>query len=220
MTSIAILFPNVAAFNAEKIKEICTSSSLIVAIDGGVGNAMQIAVIPDIVIGDMDSVSPRAKNFLKRNKTEILLFPVEKDKTDFELAIDYVLAKGLNKIVIAGLSGGRTDHALGNWSILINLFEKRYLENITVLEKDQTISFVRSEWKSAVKRGDIISILPLPGGADGVSTKGLKHKLTADKLKFGTSRGISNRAQDKNVRIRLKQGSAMIVHHHLCTKDC
>lgn len=212
MDRTAILFPNIRTFYSPKIKEFCRKDSFVVAIDGGAENAFKIHVIPHIVIGDMDSISSKTKYFIKKKRIEILQYAKEKDKTDFELTLDYLLSRGIRRIVFAGLSGERTDHVIANWMILADLYSKGYLESIKVVEKNQTTDFSKKDWKATVQLGDLVSIIPLPEGARGVITHGLKYKLRGENLKFGTSRGISNIAEEKNIRVKITGGSVMIVY--------
>jgi thiamine pyrophosphokinase len=213
MTIQAILFPNIKAFNAKKIKELHTISSFIVAIDGGADNAFKMHITPQIVIGDMDSLSSKSKSIIKKKKIETLKYFKEKDETDFELAIDYIISKGIKNVVIAGLSGERTDHSMTNWMILINLYIKGYLESVKIIERNQSIYFSKKEWIANMHKGDIVSIIPLLDGVTGITTYGLKYKLKNENLKYGTSRGISNIAIEKKIRIKLASGSIMIIHN-------
>lgn len=212
MNAQAILFPNVKLFNVKEINKLCSASSFIVAIDGGTDNALKMGIIPHIVIGDMDSISLKAINLIKKKKIEIIQYPKDKDKTDFELALDHLLSKDIRRIVIAGILGERTDHVVANWMVLMDLYTKGYLKSIKIIEKDHTVVFSKKEWNSSTRKNDLVSIIPLPEGAREVTTRGLKFKLRNENLKFGTSRGISNVAVEKKVRIKIMGGSIMIVH--------
>ena len=114
----AVIFANGILTDLKAAQSLLRSGDLIVAADGGLHNAMSVGVTPQIVIGDMDSVSPSELTDAKKAGTQILQFPKEKDETDLELAIHYVLEKQSTEIIVIGALGGRLDQMLGNLSLL------------------------------------------------------------------------------------------------------
>ena len=86
---------------------------LIICADGGFDNAKLMGVIPDIVLGDMDSV--RDKNF---GDIAVIVFPKDKNKTDTHLAVDYALDERMDNIILLAATGGRASHFLANVYLL------------------------------------------------------------------------------------------------------
>ena len=77
-------------------------------------------MIPDIVIGDFDSISSHEIKWITEKAVETRRFPPEKDQTDFELALDHAMKIGCKEIQVFGALGGRMDHTLANISLLSN----------------------------------------------------------------------------------------------------
>jgi len=84
------------------ISLLLQASSLIVAADGGVNNCKLLAVEPNIIIGDHDSVDPGEANAFRAKGVEVIQYPARKDETDLELALHYALNRGITDIYILG----------------------------------------------------------------------------------------------------------------------
>lgn len=82
---------------------------LLIAADSGLDTALQFGLVPDFVIGDMDSVKDNL--FIQAcDKTRTHLFPRDKDFTDTELAVTLAHQLGSDDLSIVGGGGGRADH--------------------------------------------------------------------------------------------------------------
>src|SRR5262245_49522689 len=80
------------------------AGSLVIAADSGIRHAAALGLVPELWVGDFDSVPKRMANAYPNVRREV--FPTEKDKTDGELAIDTALALGAASLVLAGAFGG------------------------------------------------------------------------------------------------------------------
>ena len=105
-------------FKLEKVKSIARQSQLIIAGDGGANVLFKIGISPDILIGDMDSISSQVLDGISK-ECEIFKYPQEKDFSDLQLCIKKALEYNPKKIVLAAVTGTYIDHTLAN---LINLF--------------------------------------------------------------------------------------------------
>ena len=85
----------------------------LIAADAGYRWCMQQQVIPDLVVGDFDSL----KN--APDHPNIIRLPVEKDDTDTLAAIRLGLEKGYRQFELYGVTGGREDHTIGNLGLLM-----------------------------------------------------------------------------------------------------
>ncbi|MFN2364355.1 MAG: thiamine diphosphokinase, partial [Halarsenatibacteraceae bacterium] len=70
-------------------KEIISRSDIMLAADGGARLYKDLGIDPGYIIGDFDSLSETELDFWKERKVTLEQYPVDKDKTDGELAIDY-----------------------------------------------------------------------------------------------------------------------------------
>ena len=96
----------VAAGDCEKISVNKNENDLIIAADAGVRYCQRDNILPDVIIGDFDSLGfiPDSRN--------VISLPVAKDDTDTSFAVKYAMDKGYKKIVIFGAAGGkRADRA-------------------------------------------------------------------------------------------------------------
>ena len=184
-----------------------------IAVDGGIRHLRALNIIPDILIGDLDSVSEQDLTWCKNLQVEIHQYPKEKDQTDFELALDYALKKSRGKIVIFGALGGRIDHTLANIGLLGN---PDYADrDIRILTNTEYIYFLYSPTTIKGNIGDIISLIPWGGPVLGVTTTGLHYPLSEEDLLPDRSRGISNVMSTTEAIIQFKKGNLLCVQQHL-----
>lgn len=97
----------------------------VVAVDGGLEAAKELDIIPDVIVGDFDTVHPEILAYYR--KMEHIVWEVhqpEKDDTDTELAIKQALAMNCSHITLLGATGGRLDHMIGNIHLLFPCLQK------------------------------------------------------------------------------------------------
>ena len=141
----------------------------VIACDGASDFLRKCNLIPDYIVGDLDSITPSTLTFFKMKNVTIKKVS-NQNKNDLEKALDLAINKNFKKIIITGFSGKRFDHSLNNISILKKYNKKA---DIRVYEKDCEMMIVNKSTEFSAKVGDIISLIPLPK-ATGVKTKGLK----------------------------------------------
>jgi thiamine pyrophosphokinase len=184
-----------------------------IAVDGGVRHLRALNMIPDILIGDLDSVSEQDLAWCKNKQVEIHQYPREKDQTDFELALDYAMKKSQGNIVIYGALGGRIDHTLANIGLLGN---PHYADrDIKIFSNNVHIFFLHSPTTINGNIGDIISLIPWGEPALGVTTTGLQFPLRNEDLLPDRSRGISNVMCSSDAIVEFKKGNLLCVHQLL-----
>lgn len=162
----------------------------VVAADGGLDRAVALGLDVDVVIGDLDSASPAALAAAESTGTRVVRHPVAKDATDLELALDEAVSLGARRVLVVASADGRLDHLL---SALLLLASDRYADvEIDALVGDTLVHVVRGSRSLSGDPGDLVTLLPLGGAADGVSTEGLAYPLRGETLAPGSSRGVSN----------------------------
>ena len=179
-------------------------ASYVVVADGGMRHLYEIGVIPDIVIGDMDSISAEIESWLDENDVEQMLFSAEKDETDLELAIRYALTHYDGPIRIAGATGGRVDHTLANIMLLATPTVE--VRDVRIITPHQELFIIRDEVLIEGKQGDQLSLIPLNQAVFIASTIGLKWPLKNEILHFGSARGVSNIVTSHSARIVVEKG--------------
>lgn len=204
----AIIFLHGDLADVSRMSVYVDKEDFIICADGGVEYALKAGYVPDIVIGDLDSISKESESKLKRQKVEFVKHPKDKDESDGELVISYAVDQGFKKIIIFGLLGKRLDHVITNiLSLTVN-----HDCDIRFVEGNQEI-FVISEYAEIKgKVGNRLSLIPIAGDVEGVMTKGLKFSLKNETLKFGYSRGISNAFIDQSVKVKVQKGCLLAIH--------
>jgi len=183
--------------------------ALVISVDGGTRHACTLNIIPDAIIGDMDSISDAEKQAF--NKAVFICYPAEKDETDLELALLYAERQGVDHIVMVGAMGGRMDMSIA--SILLITRSSSGSCRIEVWHGEQTGWVIRPPGEDISGHpGDMISLIPLTGAAAGITTTGLKYPLNDEELTLSPIRGISNLMEKPSVNIRLSDGLLLAIH--------
>lgn len=184
--------------------------ALVIAADSGWEHAIAAGLIPHVLIGDMDSISPQHLLDARNSDTTIYEHSPDKDHTDTELALQ--LADSLHYDTIHVITGGgdRFDHVLSMVHSLV-----AFTSNATITAHIGQ-SFVRIVTPNetttiATNIGDTVSLIPLGGNARGVTTHGLKWNLTRSTLKSFASRGVSNIALATHITISLRTGVLAVI---------
>lgn len=183
--------------------------TFIICADGGAMYAMTHQLVPDVVIGDFDSIDDPTEKKLRKLNVPLIRYPREKDYTDSELAIRYALDKGIKRIYVCGFFGARIDHLLANVGFFAQLTEKA---EIRILEGDMEVRYIRKRGLIRGKKGDEVSLIPLTGQCKKIRTHNLCYPLKNETLLFGSTRGISNILEGPVASITLSSGILLVVH--------
>ncbi len=186
------------------IQEIIGKDDFVICADSGYDNALSAGVVPEIVIGDMDSVNSRIDESVKK-----ITLKCEKDETDTQVCIDYLAEKGFTSAVVIAALGGRYDHELANIMLLIYAEEKGV--NLTLVDDNTEIFLVKGRRMVNGKKGDILSLVPVEQEAVGVTLSGLKYPLLEKNLKIGHTIGISNEFLADQAEINIKKGTLVAI---------
>ena len=178
---------------------------IIICADGGATNAKKMNIIPDYIIGDLDSTTNEILNFFKLNLTKIIK-DENQDKTDMELAINLAEKLKPDEIIIMGAIGYRIDHTIAN---ILCLDKIKSNIKTKIIDDKNIIEIIENEKCIEGEKDDIVSIIPLTDIVD-LSYQGLKWLINNQDVKFGWF-GISNKLKGKKAKISLKRGKILIV---------
>jgi len=183
--------------------------TIVIAADGGVDRALALGLHVDVAVGDFDSVSAAGLAAAEAAGARVERHPAAKDATDLELALDAAIVLQPTRIVVVGSGGGRLDHLLG--SVLLLADERYAAAEIDAYLGDAYVSVVRGSRTLAGTPRDLLTLLPVHGAAEGVTTEGLEYPLQDETLPPGTSRGISNVFSTSEARITVARGCLLAV---------
>jgi thiamine pyrophosphokinase len=181
----------------------------VIAADGGLERAGELGLEVGVVVGDLDSVSAAALARAEATGTRIVRHPVAKDATDLELALDEAAALGARSVLVIGSAGGRLDHLAA--SLLLLGAERYEALELDALVGDAVVHVVRGERTLRGSPGDLVTLLPLGGAAEGVTTSGLEYPLAAETLSSGTTRGVSNVFLGEEARVTVASGVVLAI---------
>jgi thiamine pyrophosphokinase len=178
-------------------------ADLFVCADGGANTARQHDVMPDLVIGDLDSVSAGTLRWCRGTR---IVRVRRQDNTDLEKALDHLLTKGVGNVLILGAAGGRLDMTLGNLSVLWNYTSR------------MTITCAGDGWRAhpvvgtlvlAARPKSTVSLVPF-GSCSGITLGGLQYPLRNARMSIGEI-GVSNVAVRARVSVTVKRGRMLVL---------
>lgn len=184
----------------------------LIAVDSGLKAVKELGLVPDMVVGDFDSVDPVILEEFKR--IPYIIWDVhdpEKNETDTELALRKAAASGCTRVVILGATGGRFDHMLANVFLLYTCLQRGM--DACIVDRQNKIYLIEEEHHFTKKEqwGKYISFLPLLGKIKGICLEGFSYPLTDYDLDVGSSRCISNELNGEEGTIRFREGIAICV---------
>lgn len=208
----AVIFANGNLSDLSQARNIITDDDCLIAADGGVKHILKLGLTPQIIIGDFDSISVSLRKKLAKKKIELIKYPTNKDKTDFELAINLVLERKYQEIIIFGIFGDRIDHFLANIFLLAKIQTENKSIKIKIIEGNKEMYIFDKEIIVNGQIGDEVSIIPVSEKLTGVVTDGLEYQLKNETLFFGSTRGISNVLNKTSAKITATDGTALLTH--------
>lgn len=213
MSKRALIFANGQLYEGPAVAQAMqhAGESLIIAADGGARLATNCGQVPDLVVGDLDSLSGLEIDQLHRQGAQIQRSSPHKDETDLELALLAAVQREAAWIRVLGAYGDRLDQTLANVYLLaLPALQGR---DVALAVGRQTSWLLRpGEHALPGDPGDTLSLLPLGGDAGGITTQGLHYALQNETLRFGPARGVSNVIQAAGARLSFSDGLLLIVH--------
>lgn len=189
------------------LRSLASSGLTVLAVDGGLSACAQAGVVPDVLIGDLDSVPPGGLDALEAT-VAVERYPADKDVSDLDLALEHVLASGGVRAVVTRACGGRLDHQL---AVIGSLLRHPPLE----------CSLVESAVIGEVARADVTpSVMVFGEGVEFsivcaepavISVEGARWPLSTVPIEPLTSFTLSNRVQGGPSRVTVHQGAVLVL---------
>lgn len=186
----------------------------VIAADGGYAYCKALRIVPDLILGDFDSVGEEEAEEIaeiqKRDPERILRLPVEKDETDMLAAIHAGLKEGCREFYIYAGQGGRLEHTIANIQCLKYLKEcdaVGYMMDaagMILVAKDETVSFLPQET-------GYLSLFSMGDRAEGVTIRNMKYELENAVITNSFPIGISNEFIGKQALITVNDGTVVIL---------
>ena len=179
----------------------------IIAVDSGIEHLLNLSLDPNTLIGDLDSISKKSLDEVKKNGVKILAFNSNKDQTDFELALNYLEEAEKSKVYIIGGESGEIDHLI---SIFLLIPSKPFFENIMWLYGDKRIIFGQ-KLELNIKKLTKFSIIPL-SDLTNLSIDGAEWNLDNKDIQFGETLTLRNNTNEEQLNIKCDKGVFALIY--------
>ncbi|MBW2623947.1 MAG: thiamine diphosphokinase [Deltaproteobacteria bacterium] len=210
----AVIFANGYLNHPQDAARLIQPDDLLIAADGGARHCRNLGLIPDVVVGDMDSLGQDEVLELEELGAEIITYPREKDFTDLELAFLRAREADASEIIVLGGFGDRWDMTISN--LLLAARSEFSGISVRMVEGSQETGLIRGSGEMCFegKRGDVFSLIPLSREAVGVTLTGLEYPLREASLPVGSTMGISNVFTHDSATVSVKEGLLLCVITH------
>ncbi len=199
-------------FNLSIFKDLISNEKMYIAIDGGYNHCIKFNIIPDVVIGDFDSMD---SSIIAENVT--VLHQESQEETDLLKGINWAIKSGITKLEIIGVESGRSDHILGTYAALAELNQKQMQDvEIQLHLKDFVVKYIpiNKIMKFKLSKETHLSLFCL--SASNVTFTGVKWNLDEEKIYFST-KGIHNYSIEKEIELIVHTGGpALLFIHRQC----
>tara|TARA_Y100000768_G_C23925111_1_gene657099 strand:- start:270 stop:923 length:654 start_codon:yes stop_codon:yes gene_type:complete len=196
----------------KRVLDYLPKFDLVVAVDSGFDNAVSLDIVPDVVIGDLDSISASGLETVENQSIEVISFPKDKDKSDLELAILHA-RRSCTSVTIVDSGGGRVDHLWGVFSAMASSVTS--MISCEAFVGSSFVKVVRDDYVVKPLASNLVSIFPFGGVAEGVSLSGFRWNLNQETLNPGSTRGLSNQIVERHGNISVQKGVLLVIQSGL-----
>jgi thiamine pyrophosphokinase len=207
----AAIFLNGAPDPPDLLRRIADRADLVVAANGGTRYALDAGVVPDLVVGDMDSLGEVPVREIEEQGTLLERHPVRKDKMDGHLAAVAVRDRGATVVDLLCAAGGRFSAQFAVPHILL-ASEQMGLQATMVAGWGQVFVLEAGSRVVAGDPQDSVSIFPFTGPAIGVTLEGFDYPLQDARLEVGDTLGFHNELIGEAGRVSVKEGALLVIH--------
>jgi thiamine pyrophosphokinase len=195
--------------DTNQLRQYAEKADFIIACDGGMGHCRKADILPNVIIGDFDSVKAEDKAYFDTMGIETYTYPTHKDMTDSEIGINLAIDRGATEIYLFGLSGTRLDHTITNINLLMLPLKKGIKAVLT--DTHNQVELVDKIITVNGSKGDTVSLIPLTTTVNGITTAGLEYPLENAKMTIGASLGVSNVMTEDIAKVSVSDGILMVI---------
>lgn len=176
----------------------------VIAADGSAWQLLERGIMPNLIVGDLDSLH-RIPQAATTFHTSSILHTPDQDSTDFEKALRAGIERGAQEFLIIGMNGGELEHTLNNWSIFLRYSTRTTLK---IYDAQRIGQVVRTSLGFPSRPGELISLIPQLTAR--LTTRGLVWELSGELLEFGQREGARNQSCSEYVEILVEQGCVLV----------
>ncbi len=189
--------------------ETCNSVSIpsdayVICADSGYDKALAAGIIPDLILGDFDSI----KSILPEN-CEVMKAPSQKDDTDTMLAVKIAMKRGYRNIILVSALEGRTDHSIANIATLFYIKNNNCNGRI-IGDNNSAYYLISSSLILECDNERYFSVFAVSENAT-VTITGAKYSLENHILTKSFPLGVSNEFSDNECKVTVHDGEVIIL---------
>ena len=197
-------------YSQEFMDKLISENTVCFCADGGANFAFKYGKMPEVIVGDLDSIEKGVLEYYEKKNVLMKKFPKDKDFTDFELILEEIskIEKNRNylkKIFVVGGLGKRIDMTLSN----LFLIEKH--KNLVFLEENEEIFYAEKPFALENKKGYGFSIIPISEKVEKLTLKGFKFETDKIDVKRESSRLVSNVICQNEANVEFAKGKLIII---------
>ena len=197
-------------YSQEFMDKLISENVVCFCADGGANFAFKYGKIPEVIVGDLDSIEKGVLEYYEKKNVLMKKFPKDKDFTDFELILEEIskIEKNRNylkKIFVVGGLGKRIDMTLSN----LLMIEK--YKNLVFLQENEEIFYAEKPFVLENKKGYGFSIIPISEKVEKLTLKGFKFEIDKIDVKRESSRLVSNVIYQNEANVEFAKGKLIII---------
>ncbi|MFA3781853.1 thiamine diphosphokinase [Melioribacteraceae bacterium 4301-Me] len=173
--------------------------------DGGANHAYSLKIIPDFIIGDLDSINKKVLEYYS-NKCKIIKYKSQYS-TDVEKCLKYAIRKGFTEAILLAATGDRLDHSFCNLGIVLKFYDSI---KIKIVHQKSFLFAASGNIKFQTIKDEQISIYGF-NSKTKITSHGLKYPLKNTALPFGVKESTSNSATGSLVRLKITRGKVFVI---------
>lgn len=179
-----------------------TAYDTIACADGGYTLARACGLVPDYVIGDLDTIRREGIDVLPSTQT---IYRPDQNSTDMHKSLQFLYEHGETEVDVYGAMGKEADHFVGNLVVARRFYKKMSLR--FVYDEGEFFFLPKTFSRSGI-RGKTVSLLPFPR-AVRVHSTGLRYPLNGITLSITGTIGTRNVADSDQVRVSFQKGDLL-----------
>ncbi len=190
------------------MKDVISKADYIICADGGMRHAFHMNIVPNLIIGDLDSAAIEHIQHFRSCGVQFLEYDADKDKTDTQICLEHAL-KLASEIILIGSLGTRIDHSIANISLLKLALDTKVPASI--MDEKNTIYMTNGTLSISGKKGEYLSLIPISERVEGVCCSGVMYPLEEAEMVIGNPYGVSNRFENDTALISITKGYLLVI---------
>lgn len=164
-----------------------------IAADSGAIHLLEVGIEPDMIIGDMDSISDLARAEWATRLNQAIVLPAEKDETDTQLALEKAVQQQPDRVTLHGVTGGRLDHYQAVLHDVAS-YQQRYPKiQFEIVNETNRLRFLLPGTTNLQKDCyTYCSFFAWHQDVEGLTLEGFKYPVAEDTIAMHSSRFTSN----------------------------